>query len=903
LTKLTYPSNTDPSDPASPKKEVGYALDQLDRIDIISSGGKTIADYDYEGKAKITFKKLFNGVMVMKSEFDDGRRAESLSYKSGGKTLFDRAMTWNLMDMKKIETGPGIHKVYDYDNSWRLEKETNNSDQLIDDESEFIIDKNENLEEISSLTNGNQYVSLTCKHENARHQLTIVDYKNEVDGKIIAFHVEPSYDQNGNMKRFVHQYKYDYKNQLREVITGTGLNVEYKYDALGRRIEKTVSAPGGKVVTRYVNAGWRVLEERDEANNLLRRYTYGNGIDEQVAIEYNTKNGIFTFIPMHDTTGNMIGAADDTGKLVEKYSYSSFGMPVFGYDVTPPKTNSMYVGDGIFITNFSEPVKLENLSSVMQIKYEGVELEGTFEAGAGGKEIKFIPSTPLQPGQMSVDIAKTVEDESGNQMENSFSYSFIYSGAITIVHDDSAPEVDRIEKRANDFIVIFSERIDPYTTIDSIKIKKGDGSISGSITFIDERTIKFTPDEMLAANQEYMFWVKSTIKDLSGKSINEFFHSFMVLPDDILVYSKPDPNKHVYSRIGNNYLYHGREYEPEVGLYYYRNRYYIPRIGRFLQPDPMGYEDSMNLYQAFNMNPINFTDPFGNQHQLTVTPKGAEFERPMTVGEFWESLMEAGVGEDEALNIIAENTYYSKYFWDGSLVDRIKTHQMDLTLNDSESRALGMEYNLTLKGPRGQFGRLFRGEFKEFGKVALENLDRQFGDPENLALMFSGGIKFKGAKPYPILNNRGILQWKDPFTGRFVKAPQKGFSKMWGPQIGPGPLGKDVAKTFRSSTYYEILLEEDLILYRVYGGKSGALGSYWTKTRPSGPLQSQLDSAILPEWGNTLQNVVKIRVPKGTKIYEGIAASQKGVKQPFVNLPGGGNQVFIPRVDPKWIIK
>jgi len=321
------------------------------------------------------------------------------------------------------------------------------------------------------------------------------------------------------------------------------------------------------------------------------------------------------------------------------------------------------------------------------------------------------------------------------------------------------------------------------------------------------------------------------------------------------------------------------------------------------KPLLMGYEDSMNLYQAFNMNPINFTDPFGKQHQVTVTPEGAEFERPMTVGEFWESLMEAGVSEDEALNIIAENTYYSKYFWDGSLVDRIKTHQMDLTLTDSESRALGMEYNVTLKGPREQFGRLFRGEFKEFGKAALENLDRQFGDPENVALMFSGGIKIKGAKPYPILNKRGILQWKDPLTGRFVKAPLKGFSKMWGPQSGLGPLGKDVAKTFRSSTYYEIILEEDLILYRVYGGKSGELGSYWTKTRPSGPLQSQLDSAILPEWGNTLQNVVKIRVPKGTKIYEGIAASQKGVKQPFVNLPGGGNQVFIPRVYPKWIIK
>jgi RHS repeat-associated protein len=85
----------------------------------------------------------------------------------------------------------------------------------------------------------------------------------------------------------------------------------------------------------------------------------------------------------------------------------------------------------------------------------------------------------------------------------------------------------------------------------------------------------------------------------------------MVLPDDFLVFERPDPNKHVYSRIGNNYLFHSREYEPEVGLYYYRNRYYMPRIGRFLQTDPTGYMDSMNLYQAFGMNPVNFTDPMG----------------------------------------------------------------------------------------------------------------------------------------------------------------------------------------------------------------------------------------------------------------------------------------------------
>jgi RHS repeat-associated protein len=66
------------------------------------------------------------------------------------------------------------------------------------------------------------------------------------------------------------------------------------------------------------------------------------------------------------------------------------------------------------------------------------------------------------------------------------------------------------------------------------------------------------------------------------------------------------------STIGNSYLFQGREYDSETGLYYFRARYYDPELGRFLQPDPKGYIDSMNLYQAFNLNPINFLDPFGN---------------------------------------------------------------------------------------------------------------------------------------------------------------------------------------------------------------------------------------------------------------------------------------------------
>ena len=90
---------------------------------------------------------------------------------------------------------------------------------------------------------------------------------------------------------------------------------------------------------------------------------------------------------------------------------------------------------------------------------------------------------------------------------------------------------------------------------------------------------------------------------------------------------KTDPNNPTVvsnSTIGNAILFHGRRYDPETNLYYYRARYYDPITGRFLSTDPMGYQDSMNLYQAFNMNGWNYVDPMGTIANPLIDPRVAK---------------------------------------------------------------------------------------------------------------------------------------------------------------------------------------------------------------------------------------------------------------------------------------
>lgn len=131
------------------------------------------------------------------------------------------------------------------------------------------------------------------------------------------------YDNNGNTTSKtntatseVTQYTWDAENRLIGITTSTS-TVAYKYDGLGRRIQKDVDG----VITTYIYDQEDILFELDGLDNILARYTHGQGIDEPLVMD----RGGESFFYHADGLGSITELTDSAGATAQGYLYDSFG--------------------------------------------------------------------------------------------------------------------------------------------------------------------------------------------------------------------------------------------------------------------------------------------------------------------------------------------------------------------------------------------------------------------------------------------------------------------------------------------------------------------------------------------------------------------------------------------------
>ena len=157
----------------------------------------------------------------------------------------------------------------------------------------------------------------------------------------------PTYDANGNLTGdALWSYTYDEENRLISMTETSAAaaagfpdtTITFKYDYLGRRVEKKV-VRGTTTVShlRFVWRGWMLVAELNAAsdNAKVKTYTWGPDVSGSfggaggnggvLVFKDHTSTVNESFYPAYDAQGNVTGLIDTSGNLDAAYEYDPYG--------------------------------------------------------------------------------------------------------------------------------------------------------------------------------------------------------------------------------------------------------------------------------------------------------------------------------------------------------------------------------------------------------------------------------------------------------------------------------------------------------------------------------------------------------------------------------------------------
>jgi RHS repeat-associated protein len=264
---------------ATQQGTVSYSYDALGRRTTMSVPGQSTTVYTYDDANRLI--RIAQGSLTVTMDYDAAGRPTSVTFPNGAVTQYSYDGASRITGISYVKSGNLIDSLtYKYDAIGRR------------------------IGVGGTLAQTGLPETMPSATYNAANQ------QSSIGSQTLT------YDSNGNLiNDGENAYNWDTRNRLIS-ISGPGVNASFMYDALGRRVNKTVNG----VATSFLYDGTNVVQEQTGGSPTANMLT---GMRPDEVLGRSDAAGTWSLIS--DALGNAVALTDSAGIVQTRYSYEPFG--------------------------------------------------------------------------------------------------------------------------------------------------------------------------------------------------------------------------------------------------------------------------------------------------------------------------------------------------------------------------------------------------------------------------------------------------------------------------------------------------------------------------------------------------------------------------------------------------
>lgn len=558
LTKVTYPDSTTTqfaydsrgrrtSVTDQNSKVTTYAYDDADRLTTVTDAGNNVTTYSYDSENNLTSIK------------DASNSTTSFTYDAFGRVT-------------KTTFPSGYIETYGYDSVGNLTSKTDRKNQQIT----YAYDKMNRL--TAKTYPDNSAVNYTYDLDSRLTQVTdptgtysfTFDNMGRLTGTTTSYALLTG-------RNFTTAYGYDKASNRTNFTDPENGATTYAYDTLNRL--QTLTPPSAFVSTGNFGFSYDALSRRTQMtrpNGVTTNYTYDN-LSRLLSVLHQASGSTIDGVTyMVDNAGNRLTRTPQPSGPASNYTYDAI------YELTQvtqaSTTTESYTYDAVGnrLTALGSSTWTYNTSNELTAR-PGV----TYTYDNNGNTTTKVDSTGTTTYSWDYENRLTSVTLPGS------------GGSISFKYDPSGRRIYKSSSAGTSIYAYDGDNlIEETNSAGSVVTRYSDGmNIDEQLIILRNGTSNYYQADMLG-----------TITSLSTSA------GAIAQTYSLDTFGNQTGSS---GSLTNPFRYTGREFDTETSLYYYRSRYYIPQIGRFLNEDSMRFDAGINFY-AYTLNsPSNFRDPDG----------------------------------------------------------------------------------------------------------------------------------------------------------------------------------------------------------------------------------------------------------------------------------------------------